>query len=196
MGVPRWLRTLADVLLLGKWRRRSPPNDLRILATGISIKYCDENVHWRPLISTVLILVLLSISSSAAVCVVTCRTNGMQSMAMNSLSPHAGHNSAPAAHHHHEITSDSHRNVVAAASHQFLTSHTCCSGVLPTLTSSCLRSQNNTLQERTVAPTCAASGIVQHHVTCRLVSKETFRRRSIPPASVLHAFSHSLTLRI
>ena len=172
--------------------------DLRITGAGISIKCSNEkHVHWRNLISAVLILVLLPISSIAAVCNITCRTNGMPNMAMTSLPPQAGQGLP--AHHHHEITPNSDSNVVAIASlsHQLLASHACCNGLLPTLASPCVKSQDNTLQEQTVVSKSGRdSGIVQNHVSDLFLFKEDLSRYSIQLASAPPALSHSLSLRI
>jgi hypothetical protein len=163
----------------------------------------ESNVHWRTLISAVLILVLLPISSVAAVCDMNCRTNGMPSMAMHSMSRHAGHRTSPATQHHHQLASDSNPNAIAAVSYQVLASHACCNGLLRTLTSPCSRSQNNTLQEQIVAPKWSPNpGIVQTQVSGLLLFKENLifkdclSRNSIPLASVPPALSHSLSLRI
>ena len=151
-------------------------------------------MRWRTLISAVLILALLPISSVAAVCALNCRTNGMPSMAMESMSRHGGHNAS--ATHHHETTSDSDPNSIAAVSHQFLASHACCSDPLPTQNSPCVGFQDYRLQDQTVVPKCGDFAIVQQHVTGRFVLKEPFSRDSIPLTSIPPAVSHSGTLRI
>jgi hypothetical protein len=140
-------------------------------------------------------LALLPISSVAAVCALNCRTNGMPSMPMESMSRHGSHNARAAAHHHHEITSDSGPKATAAVSDQFSASHACCSSFLPTLTSPCLRSQNST-QEQTVAPKCNNSSIVQLCVSRLFVFKNTFSRNSISSPADPPAFSHAFSLRI
>jgi hypothetical protein len=166
----------------------------------------ESNVHWRTLITAVLILVLLPISSIAAVCEVNCRTNGMSKMAMSSVPPHTSHNAGlPAAQHHHGIAPNSEPNVVAPAAlpHQLLAGHACCNALLPTLTSPCVKSQNNTLQEQIVAAKWSPTfRIVQAQVSGLLlfkeylIFKEYLSRNSIPLASVPLALSHSLSLRI
>jgi hypothetical protein len=167
---------------------------------GISIKYCDENnVHWRTLISAVLILMLLPLSSLAAVCGVNCRTNGMPDMAMNAPSPHAGQNAGPGAHHHHESTPGSDPDVISitSVSHQLVASLACCAGLLPTLTSPCVTAQNDLLKEQPVSKCGRNSGIVQSQVSDLLpFFKERLNRHSIPLSSMPSNLSESLSLRI
>jgi hypothetical protein len=203
-------RSLTSRAIRSRWRRENRLGVRDNAVVGLttcssqeevlaSIPATTSNVHWRTLISAVLILVLLPISSLAAVCDVNCRTNGMRSMAMNLRSPHTGQNARPVVQHHHEITPDSDPNVVsiAAVSHQVLASHACCNGLERTQISPCVRSENNTLQEQTLVSRCGRnSGIVRNHVSDLFVFKENLSRDSIPLASVPPAFFHSLTLRI
>lgn len=156
-------------------------------------------MHLRTVISAVLILLLLPVSSVAAVCDMNCRTNGMPDIAMKSMSPDAGQAPGPAAHHHHQIPTGSARSVASTAvvAHQHFASHACCSGLLPRLNSPCVKSQNNAVQEQAVAPKCGLdSGIMQNQVSGLLLFTETLSRNSIPLPSAPSAFFHSLALRI
>jgi hypothetical protein len=156
-------------------------------------------VHWRTLISAVLILLLLPLSSLAAVCGVNCRTRGMPDMPMDSAALHTNNASGSATQHHHETKPASDPDVmsIAAVSHQVSSCHACCTGLLPTLTSPCVRSQNSALQEQAIVSNYGRNAvIVRSQVLDLFVFREDLSRDSISPASTPQVHSYSLTLRI
>lgn len=156
-------------------------------------------MHWRTLISAVLILLLLPLSSLAAVCDVNCRTRGMPNMPMGSAALHTSNASGSATQHHHETKPASDPDVIsiAAVSHQVSSSHACCTGLLPTLTSPCVKSQNSALQEQTVVSNCGRNAVIaRSQVFDLFVFREDMSRDSISPTSTPQFHSYSLTLRI
>jgi hypothetical protein len=185
------------VSFVDAWWSATIPTICVSAAESITIEHCgDNNVHWRTLISAVLILVLLSLSSAAPVCDVQCRTSGMPGMKMNSGSPHVG----SAAQHHHQITPDSDdpdAGSIAPVSQLLFAKNACCVGLLPTLTIPCVKPQNNTFEKQFVAPKWNPdSGRVQNQLAGLSLFQESLNPDSTTPAAVPPVVSHSLTLRI
>ena len=122
--------------------------------SGINI--CIElDMHWRSLISGLLILVLMPAWSLAASCDFYCRATTAPTN--SSVLAHAPHIARPAIQHHHHpdgmVNAAAQDQVAQAASngHQLFGSRTCCRGTGTRLSMSCVTPQQSVLQEARLA---------------------------------------------
>lgn len=147
-------------------------------------------MHWRTVISGLVIMALLPVSSLAAICNTSCR--------MTAMPARSTHTAEIAIHHHHRAPGtmpQAQVGTVPGTPHQLLPDHKCCNDSTPEISGPCLTSETNDLQEQTSSPRFFAGfGVVQNHNT--LITKDDLNQRAPSLAMALSPSSRSLTLRI
>lgn len=161
-------------------------------------------MHWRSLISGLLILVLMPAWSLAAGCDFYCRAIAAADRPAKSSSPaHALHGGEAALqHHHHEygmmdVAAEPHAVGVTASDHQHFASRTCCKGTGASFSTSCMTHQRSGFEERRLAPKYNDNlDVVQSGAPAFLSIEQGRNRRSSPQDQRSTVCSPSPILRI
>lgn len=162
-----------------------------------------SNVYCRAFITTVLVVLLLPVSSLAAICDLNCRNAAMHGMGTNSPAwRHAGHQvpSEPSQHHHHASAeaqrSAPEADVTTAVDHGRISgSHQCCYGRQRGVSGYCRTLRAN--ESRTVVPRFANNPPVVHgQATLPVFATQAVNDAPAGEEATTRSAWHSLTLRI